>query len=194
MFVNTESCDACHCVNIEVCCSFNSIVGGMCEFDTRDRRKETQIIPLFACSKAISNYTASLGFSGPMDEVDLILSRAAVFTQPANITSMTICPLHEILENLDAQALLVAMTFLPRKFRESQSDWFGKRGIPWHISLAVTRIAPLFSPLLMTSFVNLRKSYQKSTLFICGAIRQDAIIARLHYFQSTMLPTSMQLN
>ena len=175
MCVNTESCDACHCVNIEVCRSFNSIIGGMCEFDTRDRRKETQIIPLFACSKAISNHTASLGFSGPMDEVDLILSRAAVFTQPANITSMTICPLHEILESLDAQALLVAMDwamkFLPRKFRESQSDWFGKRGIPWHISLAVTRIAPLFSPLLMTSFVNLRKSYQKSTLFICGAIR-----------------------
>ena len=29
-----------------------------------------------------------------MDEVDLILSRAAVFTQPANINSMTICQLH----------------------------------------------------------------------------------------------------
>ena len=33
-------------------------------------------------------------FSGPKDEVDLILSRAALFTQPANIHSMTICPLH----------------------------------------------------------------------------------------------------
>lgn len=79
---------------MEVCCSFKSIVGGMCGFDTRDRKKETQIIPLLACLKAISNHTASLGFSGPMDEVDLILSRAAVFTQPANINSMTICPLH----------------------------------------------------------------------------------------------------
>ena len=29
------------------------------------------------------------------------------------------------------------MKFLPRKFRESQSDWFGKRGIPWHISVAM---------------------------------------------------------
>ena len=72
-----------------------SIVGGMCGFDTRDRKKETQIIPLLlACLKAISNHTASLGFSCPMNEVDLILSRAAVFTQPANINSMTICPLH----------------------------------------------------------------------------------------------------
>ena len=80
MFVNTENCDACHFVNMEVCCSFKSIVGGMCGFDTRDREKETQIIPLLACSKAISSHTASLGFSGPVDEVDLILSRAAVFT------------------------------------------------------------------------------------------------------------------
>ena len=35
-----------------------------------------------------------LGFSGPEDEVELILSRAAVFTQPANINSIIICPLH----------------------------------------------------------------------------------------------------
>ena len=52
---------------------------------------------------------------------------------------------HEILENLNAQAVLVvmdwAMKFLPRKFRESQSDWFGKRGIPWHISVALRKNA-----------------------------------------------------
>ena len=29
-----------------------------------------------------------------------------------------------------------AMKYLPRKYRESQTDWFGKRGIPWHISIA----------------------------------------------------------
>ena len=41
---------------------------------------------------------------------------------------------HEILETLNKQSVLMvmdwAMKFLPRKFRESQSDWFGKRGIP----------------------------------------------------------------
>ena len=51
----------------------------MCGFDTRDRKKEAQIIPLLACSKPISNHIASLGFSGSEDEVELILSRAAVF-------------------------------------------------------------------------------------------------------------------
>ena len=48
---------------------------------------------------------------------------------------------HEILENLDAKSIFPtmdwAMKFLPRKFRESQSDWFGKRGIPWHVSVAM---------------------------------------------------------
>ena len=52
---------------------------------------------------------------------------------------------HEILENLDVQAVLVvmdwAMKFLPRKFLESQSDWYGKRGIPWHISVALRKNA-----------------------------------------------------
>ena len=32
-----------------------------------------------------------------------------------------------------------AMKFLPRKYRESQSDWFGKRGISWHIAVAMTK-------------------------------------------------------
>ena len=86
---------------MEVCCSLKSIVGGMCGFDTKDREKETQIIPLLACSKAISSHIASLWFSGPVDEVDLILSRAALFTQPANINSMTICPLHRQTLGLD---------------------------------------------------------------------------------------------
>ena len=79
---------------MEVGCSFKSLVGGICGFDTRDRKKETQLIPLLACSKEISNHTASLCFSGPKDEVDLIPSRAAIFTHPGNINSMTICPLH----------------------------------------------------------------------------------------------------
>ena len=26
------------------------------------------------------------------------------------------------------------MKFIPRKYRESQSEWFGKRGLSWHIT------------------------------------------------------------
>ena len=77
---------------MEVCCSFKSIVGGSCGFERKDRKQETQVIPLLAYAKNISSHTTSYGFSGIEDE--LILSRAAVFRQPVNISSMTICPLH----------------------------------------------------------------------------------------------------
>lgn len=40
------------------------------------------------------------------------------------------------------QALIImdwAMKFLPVCFRESQSEWFGKKGRPWHVSAAITK-------------------------------------------------------
>lgn len=49
----------------------------------------------------------------------------------------------DILDNLTAQQVLVvmdwAMKWLPRSHRETQSEWFGKRGISWHVSACVTR-------------------------------------------------------
>ena len=33
-----------------------------------------------------------------------------------------------------------AMKFLPQRYRESQTDWFGERGISWHISVVYRRI------------------------------------------------------
>ena len=34
-----------------------------------------------------------------------------------------------------------AMKFLSQKYRESQADWFGKRGISWHISVVYRRVS-----------------------------------------------------
>ena len=51
----------------------------------------------------------------------------------------------DILEHLDGTSVLLvldwAMKYLPRKYRESQSDWFAKRGISWHITVATRRAA-----------------------------------------------------
>jgi len=33
-----------------------------------------------------------------------------------------------------------AMKFIPQKYRESQSDWFRKRGISWHISVVYRKV------------------------------------------------------
>ena len=49
----------------------------------------------------------------------------------------------DMLEKLDESSVLLvqdwAMKYLPRKYRESQTDWFGKRGIPWHVTVATRR-------------------------------------------------------
>ena len=46
----------------------------------------------------------------------------------------------DVIDELDeTSALLVldrAMKYLPKKFRESQTDWFCKRDLPWHITVA----------------------------------------------------------
>ncbi|XP_063438390.1 uncharacterized protein LOC134719312 [Mytilus trossulus] len=45
-----------------------------------------------------------------------------------------------VLENLKEDEMLVerdwAMKFIPMQYRESQSNWFGKRGLNWHVSVA----------------------------------------------------------
>lgn len=48
-----------------------------------------------------------------------------------------------VLQELNFNEVLItqdwAMKFLPLKYRETQTDWFGKRGISWHISVVVRR-------------------------------------------------------
>lgn len=54
----------------------------------------------------------------------------------------------KILRELDSGSVFItqdwAMKFLPRKYRESQSDWFGKRSISWSICIVVRRQADQF--------------------------------------------------
>ena len=48
-----------------------------------------------------------------------------------------------VVDNLSqTEALLImdwAMKFLPTSYRETQRDWFGKKGKPWHITVAITK-------------------------------------------------------
>ena len=50
---------------------------------------------------------------------------------------------HSVLEKLDSRSVLLvqdwAMKYMPRRYREAQSDWFAKRGLPWHITVAITK-------------------------------------------------------
>ena len=43
----------------------------------------------------------------------------------------------------ETEALLImdwAMKFLPTSYRETQRDWFGKKGLPWHITVALPKM------------------------------------------------------
>ena len=49
------------------------------------------------------------------------------------------------LKTVQSNAALIfmdwAMKFIQLKYREKQSEWFGKRGINWHVSSIITRSA-----------------------------------------------------
>lgn len=66
----------------------------------------------------------------------------------------------EILESLDEESVLLvsdwAMKLVPKKFRESQRDWFGKRGISWHITVAIRKCAT--GEVQMLTFVHIFQS------------------------------------
>ena len=65
----------------------------------------------------------------------------------------------DILESLDESSVLItqdwAMKFLLQGFRETQADWFGKRGISWHISVVVRKVQ---SNLQQQTFVHIIKN------------------------------------
>lgn len=58
-------------------------------------------------------------------------------------TARTVC-----LSALDETTVLItqdwAMKFLPLKYRETQTDWYAKRGISWHISVVARKMKGLF--------------------------------------------------
>ena len=75
-------------------CSFHENAGGNCGFSPKDRTKSTALIHLVDCKRSIESHASSFSFTGVKDEVDLILSRAFLFTNPRNIDTLNICPSH----------------------------------------------------------------------------------------------------
>ena len=79
---------------MEIHCTLKIVVGGTCGHDPRDRQKLCSVIPMYVCQKDVSKHERTFKFFGHENEVDLILSRAGVFTTPKDIETWTICPLH----------------------------------------------------------------------------------------------------
>ena len=83
----------------------------------------------------------------------------------------------DVLDALDESSVLLlqdwAMKFLPRKYRESQSDWFGKRGLSWHITVATRRVSPDQDFEMMT-FAHVFQSCSQDSLAV-QAIMSDVL-------------------
>ena len=82
----------------------------------------------------------------------------------------------DVLQDLDQSSILLiqdwAMKFLPRKFRESQTDWFAKRGLSWHISVATRRMSN--QEFEMMSFVHIFQACNQDSGAVL-AIMDDVI-------------------
>ena len=65
------------------------------------------------------------------------------------------------------------MKFLLRKYCESQHDWFGKRGLSWHVTVA-TRKMVATEKLQMMTFVHVFQSCSQDSNAVL-AINEDVI-------------------
>ena len=78
--------------------------------------------------------------------------------------------------NRDSALLVMdwAMKYLPRKFRESQCDWFAKRGIPFQITVVLTR-PDQSGPLEKQTIVHVFQSCPQDSVAVT-AILQDVLV------------------
>ena len=61
------------------------------------------------------------------------------------------------------------MKFIQLKYREKQSEWFGKRGINWHVSSIITRSAE-DNGLEIVSYVHLFDSCAQDWYAFCAIL------------------------
>ena len=65
-------------------CSFLKITGGRCGSDTKDRSRSVDCVPLLSCNRDISAHKSARALIDVENEMDLILSRASMFSTPVN--------------------------------------------------------------------------------------------------------------
>ena len=65
-----------------------------------------------------------------------------------------------------------AMKFLPKKFREGQTDWFGKRGINWHIPMCATKHGDNFE---LDTYVHILDSQSSQDSQLTAALLVDVV-------------------
>ena len=79
----------------------------------------------------------------------------------------------ELIKSLPNDAILVlmdwAMKFTQLKYREKQSEWFGKRGVSWHVSCVISRSGTT-NCLQIASYVHLIDSCEQDWYAVCAIL------------------------
>ncbi|VDI16834.1 Hypothetical predicted protein [Mytilus galloprovincialis] len=90
-----------------------------------------------------------------------------------------------ILSDMDDNECLIiadwAMKFLPRRYREGQTDWFAKRGLNWHISVAYMKGED--EQLTSTTYVHIFDTPASQDSATTSAVLEDVakdLLAELH--------------
>ena len=65
-------------------CSFLKITRDHCGSDTKDRSRSVDCVPLLSCNRDISVHKSAFALIDVENEMDLILSRASMFSTPVN--------------------------------------------------------------------------------------------------------------
>lgn len=99
----------------------------------------------------LKNETQSVSFYGKEHQediaYDLLQAKQHKFDWKAHILRFGNQDLakQDVLRSLDVTSALItmdwAMKFQCQKYREKQSEWFGKRGLSWHVSIVVLKQA-----------------------------------------------------
>ena len=89
----------------------------------------------------------------------------------------------------DTSAILImdwAMKFLQIRYREKQSDWFGKRGLSWHISTVITKNAGT-GKVELKSYAHIFHSCQRDWYAVCSIIENTLEVVKKDHPQITQV-------
>ena len=121
----------------------------------------------------IENLVHSAGFHNKEDKDEACYLCRTSVNAKHSWKSHQLRSVHQDQASLDAinaldehSALIVsdwAMKFIPQRYRESQKDWFGKRGMSWHIAVVFRQIE---GTLQSQSFVHLMQSSAQDSLTV----------------------------
>lgn len=84
-----------------------------------------------------------------------------------------------VLHSLDDSSVFLitdwAMKWIPTRYRECQREFFGKRGLPWHITYAIRTKSSLFSSAQPSSSADTRAFEHRTFCHVFDDVKQDGL-------------------